>query len=132
MLLTLSQFLLSQKVPVLDILASMTFIRLVRIPPSLSIARGPVGVDASLRPCGLWTRPPSLTSKSSNFSIDSTESTIGRYQCCSVLFDQNDMLRECGWNANLSFSVQLTPSYILLSEAMLLCFPRPLIPLGQC
>jgi hypothetical protein len=39
-----------QKVPVRDMLASMTFIGLVRTPPSLSIARGPVGVDASLRP----------------------------------------------------------------------------------
>lgn len=76
MLLILSQLLLSQKVPVLDILASMTFIGLVRTPPSLSIARGPVGVDASLRPSGLWTRPPSLTSISSNLSIIRTESSI--------------------------------------------------------
>lgn len=36
--------------------------------------------------------------------------------------NKNDGLRGCGWNANLSLSVQLTPSYILLSEAMLLFF----------
>jgi hypothetical protein len=42
--------LFSQKVPVRDMLASMTFIGLVRTPPSLSIARVPVGLDASLRP----------------------------------------------------------------------------------
>ena len=40
----------SQNVPVLDMLARMIFIGLIRTPPSLSIARGPVGVVASLRP----------------------------------------------------------------------------------